>query len=176
MRPIPMAEPLLSVRDLRTHFTTQEGTIRAVDGIDFDVFEGRTLGVVGESGCGKSVTARSVLGIVEAPGKVVGGQMLLRTQGRQAGGPGQAGARQRRLSRHPRPRNRDDLPGADGLASTRSYTIGNQIIESIRLHRGLGQAGARARAIEMLDMVGLPQPRGGWTNIRTRCPAACASA
>ena len=63
-----MAEPILSVRDLHTHFFADEGVVRAVDGTSFDLFPGRTLGIVGESGCGKSVTARSILRIVERPG------------------------------------------------------------------------------------------------------------
>src|SRR5690349_18575020 len=79
-RPILMAEPILSVRGLYTQFAGPEGVVRAVDGVDFDVFEGRKLGVVGESGCGKSVAARSILGIVERPGRVVAGQILLRTR------------------------------------------------------------------------------------------------
>ncbi len=157
MRPIPMAEPLLSVRDLQTHFVTQEGTIRAVDGVDFDVYEGRTLGLVGESGCGKSVTARSVLGIVEAPGRVVGGQMLLRTQaGEQVDlatlVPDSAAYR---AIRGPE----IALIFQEPMSSfSQYYTIGNQIMESIRLHMGLDKRAARARAIELLDMVGVPQP------------------
>src|SRR5438128_10615580 len=71
-------QPLLSVRDLKTYFFPDEGTVRAVDGASFDVYPRETLGVVGESGCGKSVTARSILRIVEQPGKIVGGQILLR--------------------------------------------------------------------------------------------------
>ena len=66
-----MAEPILSVRDLHTHFFQDEGVVRAVDGTSFDLFAGRTLGIVGESGCGKSVTARSILRIVERPGRIV---------------------------------------------------------------------------------------------------------
>src|SRR3954453_2240184 len=72
------AEPLLSVRDLKTHFFGQEGTTKAVDGVSFDVYSGRTLGIVGETGCGKSVTARSILRIVDAPGRLVSGEILLR--------------------------------------------------------------------------------------------------
>ena len=72
-RLIPMADPILSVRDLHTHFFADEGVVRAVDGTSFDLFAGRTLGIVGESGCGKSVTARSILRIVERPGRVVSG-------------------------------------------------------------------------------------------------------
>ncbi len=132
--------------------------MRAVDGVDFDVFEGRTLGVVGESGCGKSVTARSILGIVEAPGRVVGGQILLRRAG---GAPPidllklppdercarSVAARSRWCSRSRWPR------------FSQYYTIGNQIIEAIRLHMRLDAGAARTRAIELLDMVGVPQPR-----------------
>src|ERR1700749_3651036 len=73
-----MAKPILQVRDLHTHFFADEGAIRAVDGASFEVFAGRTLGIVGESGCGKSVTARSILRIVERPGRIVSGEILLR--------------------------------------------------------------------------------------------------
>src|SRR5580698_613118 len=73
-----MAEPILSVRDLRTWFHADEGIVRAVDGASFDLFPGQTLGIVGESGCGKSVTARSILRIVERPGRIMGGEILLR--------------------------------------------------------------------------------------------------
>src|SRR5213594_294226 len=72
---------LLSVRDLRTYFVADEGTTRAVDGATFDLYAGKTLGIVGESGCGKSVTARSILRIVERPGRIVGGQILLQQDG-----------------------------------------------------------------------------------------------
>src|ERR1700760_3763331 len=73
-----MADPILQVRDLHTHFFADEGAIRAVDGASFDLYSGRTLGIVGESGCGKSVTARSILRIVERPGRIVSGEILLR--------------------------------------------------------------------------------------------------
>ncbi|HWU40769.1 MAG TPA: ATP-binding cassette domain-containing protein, partial [Candidatus Acidoferrum sp.] len=70
--------PLLSVRDLKTYFMLDEGVVKAVDGVSFDVQAGETFGIVGESGCGKSVTIKSILRIVEAPGKIVEGQILLR--------------------------------------------------------------------------------------------------
>src|SRR6478735_488812 len=72
-----MTEPLLSVRDLRTSFFQDEGTTKAVDGASFDVKAGKTLGIVGESGCGKSVTAQSILRIVDRPGRIVGGEIIL---------------------------------------------------------------------------------------------------
>src|SRR3989337_989784 len=70
--------PLLSVQNLKTYFYTDEGIVKAVDGTSFDVYPGQTLGIVGESGCGKSVTARSILRIVERPGRIVEGEILLR--------------------------------------------------------------------------------------------------
>ncbi|HEX5079348.1 MAG TPA: ATP-binding cassette domain-containing protein, partial [Geminicoccaceae bacterium] len=73
-----MAEPILSVRGLKTWFHQDEGIVRAVDGASFDLEPGRTLGIVGESGCGKSVTARSILRIVERPGKIEAGEIWLR--------------------------------------------------------------------------------------------------
>ncbi len=150
-----MAEPILSVRDLHTEFVANEGIIRAVDGVSFDVFQGRTLGVVGESGCGKSVTARSILGIVERPGRVTGGQIILRP----ADGPPVD------LLKLPAKAMRDirgpeiALVFQEPMASfSQYYTIGNQIMEGIRLHLGLSRRAARDRAIELLDMVGVPQP------------------
>src|ERR1051325_8104990 len=72
-----MDAPLLSVRDLQTYFMADEGTVKAVDGVSFDIHPGQTLGIVGESGCGKSVTAHSILRIVEEPGRIVGGNVVL---------------------------------------------------------------------------------------------------
>src|SRR5215212_9843383 len=74
--------PLLAVRDLKTYFFQDDGLVKAVDGASFDVFAGRTLGIVGESGCGKSVTARSIMRIVDRPGRIVGGQILLQRDGK----------------------------------------------------------------------------------------------
>ena len=77
--------PLLSVRNLKTYFTQDEGTVRAVDGVSFDLYPGATLGVVGESGCGKSITARSILRIVDRPGRIVGGEIYFRRPGANGG-------------------------------------------------------------------------------------------
>jgi peptide/nickel transport system ATP-binding protein len=149
-----MAEPILSVQNLETVFAAPEGVLRAVDGVSFDVFEGRTLGVVGESGCGKSVTARSILGIVDRPGRVVGGRIVLQ----RAGG----AVDLLRLSEEAMREVRGPeiaLVFQEPMASfSQYYTVGNQIIEGIRLHMGLDARAARTRAIELLDMVGVPQP------------------
>ncbi len=152
-----MAEPILSVRDLHTHFFQDEGVVRAVDGTSFDLFPGRTLGIVGESGCGKSVTARSILRIVERPGRIVSGEIILR----------RADGRTVDLVRLPSDGTemRAIRGGEIGLvfqepmSSLSAYhTVGNQLIEAIRLHSTLSKRAARARAIELLAMVGIPRP------------------
>ena len=121
------SSPLLSVRDLKTYFFQDDGLVKAVDGASFDVYAGKTLGIVGESGCGKSVTARSIMRIVDRPGKIVGGEILLRRemrwrrqegktaprQGRRRSG--QAEGRRGGDARHQRRRDRAHLPGADDL-------------------------------------------------------------
>ncbi len=152
-----MAEPILAVRGLRTWFHQDEGIVRAVDDVSFDLEPGRTLGIVGESGCGKSVTARSILRIVERPGRVEAGQILLRrADGRvvdlvRLDGQGQE--------------MRSIRGGEIGYvfqepmsSLSAFYTIGNQLIEAIRLHSDLSQRAARARAADLLGMVGIPQP------------------
>jgi len=150
-----MADPILSVRDLKTQFFGPEGVVRAVDGVDFDVFEGRTLGVVGESGCGKSVTARSVLGIVDRPGRVVGGSIMLRRAGGDVVDLAKLSNEEMRRYRGPELA----LVFQEPMASfSQHYTIGNQIGEGIKLHMGLDERAARKRSIELLDMVGVPQP------------------
>lgn len=152
-----MAEPILSVRNLTTHFFADEGVVRAVDGTSFDLFPGQTLGIVGESGCGKSVTARSILRIVERPGRIVGGEILLR----QADGAvvdlaqlPSDGARMRAIRG-----GEIGLVFQEPMSSLSAFhTIGNQLIEAIRLHTSLSKRAARTRAIELLAMVGIPRP------------------
>src|SRR5919198_573677 len=147
--------PLLSVRDLRTHFLADEGVVKAVDGVSFDVYAGRTLGVVGESGCGKSVTAHSILRIVEQPGRIVGGQILLRqaTSDVDLVQLTADGARMRSIR-----------TGVIGYvfqepmsAFSPVHTVGSQIVEAIRNHRAMSNGEARARAIELLRRVGIPR-------------------
>jgi peptide/nickel transport system ATP-binding protein len=148
-----VTQPLISVRDLRTHFVSDEGTTRAVDGASFDVHPGRTLGIVGETGCGKSVTARSILRIVERPGRIVGGEILLRRGDRVVD----------LATLDPDGREMHEIRGGEiGLifqepltSFSPVHTVGDQIVEAIQLHRPLDKKGARARAAEMLKLVGV---------------------
>ncbi|MAS37473.1 MAG: dipeptide/oligopeptide/nickel ABC transporter ATP-binding protein [Anaerolineaceae bacterium] len=148
---------LLEVKDLHVSFFLTEGTVRAVDGVNFDLYRGKTLGVVGESGCGKSVTARAILNMVRPPGRITEGQVLYHGQGSQ-----------------PIDLTKMD-PQGDEIRRIRwgeismifqepmtslspVHTIGNQMIEAIRLHTNANKQDATGRAVELLGRVGLPQP------------------
>ncbi len=152
------AMPLISVRDLRTYFVSNEGTTRAVDGASFDVHPGKTLGIVGETGCGKSVTARSILRIIERPGRIVGGEILLR----------RADSVVDLVELDPDGKEIRAIRGGEiGLVFQEPltsfspvHTIGDQIFEAIQLHSRLDKKGARARAIELLKMVGVARAEG----------------
>jgi peptide/nickel transport system ATP-binding protein len=155
---------LLSVRDLKTYFPQDEGTVKAVDGVSFDLYPGGTLGIVGESGCGKSVTARSILRIVDRPGRIVEGEIHFR---RPAGG-GAAGADQvvdlTKLA--PNGHEMRAIRGAEIALIFQEpmssfspvHTVGNQIVEAIMLHQQVDRRQARAKAIEMLRRVGVSLP------------------
>ena len=142
---------LLEIKGLKTHFKTDDGWLHAVDGVDMAIEAGETLGVVGESGCGKSVTAKTVMKLIDMPpGKIVAGQVLWK--------------------------GRDLVPlSADEMRKIRAkeiaiifqepmtslnpvYTVGEQIAESVRLHEGLSRAEAMNRAVEMLKLVRIPTP------------------
>ncbi len=148
---------LLEVRDLATHFPTRTGVVKAVDGISFDVARGKTLCVVGESGSGKSVTARSILQIVDEPGRIVAGSMVMhRADGSQVD-----------LAKlNSRGKEIRDVRGAEiamifqePMSSLSPvHTVGNQIVEVLRLHLNLSKAAARARCIELLAQVEIPNP------------------
>ena len=146
-----MSDPLLEIRDLKTHFFTDDGVMRAVDGVSFEVRPGETLAVVGESGSGKSVTALSILRLVpEPPGRIVGGS--IRFKGRDL--LGLKGAEMRRI------RGKEiSMIFQEPMTSLNPVdSCGEQIIETLVLHERLDRRAARARAIEMLGRVGIPSP------------------
>lgn len=154
-------QPILSVQDLRTYYYQDEGVVRAVDGASFDVYAGKTLGIVGESGCGKSVTARSILRIVEQSGRIESGAIWLRRQG-----PSSQSQLIDLTKLDPNSAEMRSIRGNDvalifqePMTSFSPYhTVGNQIVEAIRLHSDLSVKEARNRAIELLRMVGIPRP------------------
>ncbi len=138
------SDALLEVDNLRTVFRTGKETIHAVDGVSFDIYPGETVGLVGESGSGKSVTARSILGLVDTPGRIEGGE--LRFKGEDLV---QTGWQE----------HRGDIAIVfqDPLNSINPvYTVGNQIREALRIHQGLTGSDARSRAVELLESVGIP--------------------
>jgi peptide/nickel transport system ATP-binding protein len=148
---------LLSVRDLVVHFGHEHELVRALEGVSFDLKAGRTLGIVGESGCGKSVTARSILRIVDRPGRIIAGRILLDPETAQQTDlvALDAASQQMRAIRGGRIALIFQEPMT---ALSVHYTIGNQIIEAIRQHKQLSAADARARAIALLGEVGIPRP------------------
>jgi len=143
---------LLSVRNLKTQFRTQDGVVKAVDGVSFDIAKGETLGVVGESGCGKSVTALSIMRLIpEPPGRIVDGEIvfdgqdLLKLKDDQM-----RRVRGRRIA----------MIFQDPMTSLNPVlTISRQLTEGMELHLKMGRKAARERAIELLDMVGIPAAR-----------------
>jgi oligopeptide/dipeptide ABC transporter ATP-binding protein len=143
--------PLLEVKDLKTHFFTDAGVLPSVDGITFSVSDGETVALVGESGCGKSVTAMSILRLIpDPPGRIVGGQILFRGQDLVT-----MPARELRRLRG----NEIAMIFQEPMTSLNPvYTIGNQIAEAIVLHQHRTAEEARALAIDMLDQVGIPAP------------------
>ena len=144
-----MSAALLEVRDLRTWFDTDQGVARAVDGVTFDVGAGETVGIVGESGCGKTVTSLSVLGLLPIPPARVLEGSSIRFRGEELVG---AGARKLRSIRG----NDISMIFQEPMSSLNPvYTIGNQIAETLRLHKRLGRQAARAEAIRLLDEVGI---------------------
>jgi oligopeptide/dipeptide ABC transporter ATP-binding protein len=144
-------EPLLSVRDLRTYFHTDDGVVRAVDGVSFDVNAGETFALVGESGCGKSVTAFSILQLIPSPpGKIESGQIELH------------GCNLLTYSQKEMRRVRGGKVGMifqEPMTSLNPvFTCGNQIIEAVQLHRKCSTRDARDRAVELLKKVGIAEP------------------
>ncbi len=150
-------QPLLDVRNLKTHFFTDDGVVKAVDGVDLSIQKGESLGVVGESGCGKSVTAQSIMQIVPSPpGRIVEGKILFHT------GKGAVDV----TSLKPNGKEMRSIRGKEVSMIFQEpmnslspvHTIGSQIAEGIRIHQKISRADARQRTIEMLEKVRIPRP------------------
>ena len=147
---------LLQVKNLKTHFQSREGTVKAVDGVSFEIGPGETLGIAGESGCGKSVTSQSILRIVPKNGRIIGGHILYSRNGRAID-----------LAKvKPHSQLMRAIRGGEiamifqepMTSFSPVHTIGNQIMDTIKLHHNVAKREARRRAIELLKMVGMPRP------------------
>jgi peptide/nickel transport system ATP-binding protein len=150
MAALPVAAPLLEVEGLKTHFFTRDGVVRAVDGVSFSIQPGETLALVGESGCGKSVTSLSILRLIASPpGRTVAG--AIRFNGRDLLGLTERAMRDVRG-------NEISMIFQEPMTSLNPVlTVGRQIAEALVLHRGLARSQATARAIEMLHLVNIPE-------------------
>ncbi|MCP4398848.1 MAG: ABC transporter ATP-binding protein [bacterium] len=145
-----MSETLLEVKDLRTYFYTESGTVKAVDGVDFSIRPNETLGMVGESGCGKSVSSLSVMRLVDRPGRIVDGELFFR------------GENLLKKGRKAMQKIRGDeisMIFQEPMTSLNPvHTIGDQIVEALVLHQKLNKRDAKRKAVDMLTLVGLPAP------------------
>ncbi len=146
-----MTQPLLDVRGLKTYFFTEDGVVKAVDGVDVQVYPGEILGLVGESGCGKSVTSFSILRLVDAPGRIVAGQVWFEGQNLleldEAAMSHIRGNRISMIFQQPK------------SSLNPVFSIGDQIAEVFQVHQGMKKKAAWAKAVELLRLVGLPDPK-----------------
>jgi oligopeptide/dipeptide ABC transporter ATP-binding protein len=157
--------PVLEVKDLRVHFLLDEGVVRAVDGVSFDVEAGQVVGIVGESGCGKSVTMKAVLQIVEPPGRVVGGQILWRRDAGSAVDLAQLSPKGAAI-RAIRGAEIALVPQEPMAAFSPVHTVGDQVIEALRLHErqwrptgpSLSRSEARTMTVDLFRSVGISMP------------------
>src|SRR4051794_9139126 len=142
---------LLEIKDLKVHFRTDDGLVKAVDGVSYTVDRGHTLGIVGESGSGKSVSSLTVMGLTRAPNAVISGEILF--EGRDLLKESEADLRKIRG-------NDVAMIFQDPLSSLHPfYKVGNQIAEAVRVHNDVSKTQAWDRAVEMLGLVGIPEPR-----------------
>ncbi len=142
---------MLKVRNLRTHFFTEAGLIKAVDGIDLSIGQGQTLGLVGESGCGKSVTALSIMRLVQPPGRIVSGQIHFGRDNLVALTPQEM----RRIRG-----NRISMIFQEPMTSLNPvFRVGDQICEAIKLHQDISRREAMKMSVAMLTKVGIPEPK-----------------
>lgn len=143
-----IGDPLLSVENLQTKFDTSEGTIRAADGVSFSIQEGEILGLVGESGCGKSVTSRSIINLIQPPGYIDGGRVLFKNE--------DILSMSKEQLRHIRGNEISMIFQEPMSALNPVYDIGWQVGEPLRVHKNLKKSASREEAIRLLDEVGIP--------------------
>jgi oligopeptide/dipeptide ABC transporter ATP-binding protein len=142
-------QSLLEVRDLKTYFYTEDGVVKAVDGVDFRVYPGEVLGLVGESGCGKSVTSLSIMRLISQPGKIIDGEIIFDNQDlAKATENDMIQVRGNRISM---------IFQQPQSALNPVFKVGDQIAEVLNIHQALGKEAGRQRAIELLKMVGIPE-------------------
>jgi oligopeptide/dipeptide ABC transporter ATP-binding protein len=143
-------QPLLEVKNLKTYFYTEDGVVKAVDGVDFHVFPGEVMGLVGESGCGKSVTSLSIMRLISRPGKIVSGEILFEGKDLVSASEDEMikvrGNRVSMIFQQPQ------------TALNPVFKVGDQISEVLGIHQNMGKEKGRARAVELLKMVGIPDP------------------
>ena len=143
-------DSILEVRDLKTHFFTDDGVVEAVDGVSFTIKRGEVLGLVGESGCGKSVASLSIMRLIDKPGKIVGGEVIFKGEDLL-----------KKTEEEMRKIRGSEIAMIfqEPMTSLNPvFTIGNQIIEAILLHQDLSEEEAEKRTIELLNLVGIPEP------------------
>jgi peptide/nickel transport system ATP-binding protein len=159
---------LLEIRGLKTYFFLDQGLVKAVDGVDLDIPRGQTIGIVGESGCGKSITARSILQIVDTPGRVVDGSIIFRRTEQGGESSGMQVTEELDLAKlKPTGRTIRAIRGKEismifqepMTSLSAYYTVGNQIMENIILHQRVSKQQAREQTIELLRQVGIAKPQ-----------------
>ena len=151
-------QALLSVRQLKTVFELDEGTIHAVDNISFDVFPGQILGIVGESGCGKSATIKSILGLIEPPGRVADGEIWFHSSKFKQPLNLATLAKHNKTLRAIRGGEIALIPQEPMAAFSPVHTIGNQLLEAVQLHQKISKTAAQHIAVQRLGEVGVPNP------------------
>ena len=142
-------QPLIEVRNLKTYFYTEDGVVKAVDGVDFKVYPGKVFGLVGESGCGKSVTALSIMRLISQPGKVIEGEIIYEGQDLLK-------VTENEMM-HVRGNRISMIFQQPQTALNPVFRVGNQIAEVLEIHQDLGKEAGIKRAIELLKMVGIPE-------------------
>jgi len=143
-------KPLLEVKNLKTYFYTEDGVVRAVDGVDFLVYPGEVMGIVGESGCGKSVTSLSIMRLISNPGKITEGEIIFDGKDLvQADEEDMIQVRGNRISM---------IFQQPQTALNPVFKVGDQIAEVLNIHKSMGAEAGRKRAVELLKLVGLPDP------------------